>query len=93
MSLNESIVEVVALTWFGDMRYAIDHEPHMAPGELVVKHPFCQVALAEQLREEIRLLNNAIQSRTLATLRDTILPKLLSGDSRVASVEEEVASV
>ena len=29
MSLNESIVEDPALTWFGEMDYAIDHGPHM----------------------------------------------------------------
>jgi len=38
-------------------------------------------------------LNNIRENRTLATLRDTLLPKLLSGDIRVANVEDEVASV
>ena len=33
MSLNESIVEDAALTWFGELGYAIGHGPHMAPGE------------------------------------------------------------
>lgn len=36
---------------------------------------------------------NTEQSRTLATLRDTLLPKLLSGDIRVTNVEDEVANV
>jgi type I restriction enzyme S subunit len=36
---------------------------------------------------------NIEQSLTLATLRDALLPKLLSGDIRVANIEEEVASV
>lgn len=36
---------------------------------------------------------NRKQSRTLATLRDALLPKLLSGDIRVANVESEVACV
>lgn len=36
---------------------------------------------------------NIEQSRTLATLRDTLLPKLLSGDLCVTHVEDEVASV
>jgi len=31
-------------------------------------------------RDAIRRLNPATQSRTLATLRDTLLPKLLSGE-------------
>ena len=48
MSLNEAIVEDAALTWFGELGYAVGHGPH--------------------------------PSRTLATLRDTLLPKLLSGE-------------
>ena len=33
MSLNESIVENAALTWFGELGYAVGHGPHLAPGE------------------------------------------------------------
>jgi len=33
MSLNESIVEDAALTWFGELGYAIGHGPQFAPGE------------------------------------------------------------
>ena len=40
-----------------------------------------------------QLIANRIQSRTLATLRDTLLPKLLSGELSVANVKEEVACV
>ncbi|MDP4030592.1 MAG: hypothetical protein Q8P42_16715 [Gallionella sp.] len=36
---------------------------------------------------------NRAQSRSLATLRDALLPKLLSGDICVTNVEDEVASV
>jgi hypothetical protein len=32
------------------------------------------------------------QSHTLATLRDTLLPKLLSGELSVAGVEKEVSA-
>ena len=32
-TLNESHVEEAALEWFGDLGYAIGHEPHLAPGE------------------------------------------------------------
>jgi type I restriction enzyme R subunit len=32
-TLNESIVEDTALTWFRELGYAIGHEPHLAPGE------------------------------------------------------------
>jgi len=33
MTLNESIVENAALTWFGKLGYAIGHGPKMAPSE------------------------------------------------------------
>jgi type I restriction enzyme S subunit len=36
---------------------------------------------------------NAKQSRTLATLRDTLLPKLLSGELSVASLESKLKAV
>ena len=35
----------------------------------------------------------SVESRTLATLRDTLLPKLLSGEIRLADVERDVACV
>jgi type I restriction enzyme S subunit len=37
-----------------------------------------------------RILSNHGESRTLATLRDTLLPKLLSGELSVASVESKL---
>ena len=39
-------------------------------------------------RKQERLVK---ESRTLAALRDTLLPKLLSGDVRVPEAEEAVA--
>jgi type I restriction enzyme R subunit len=33
MSLNESVVEEAALTWFGELGYIIAHGPDLAPGE------------------------------------------------------------
>jgi type I restriction enzyme S subunit len=38
-----------------------------------------------------QLVSNAQQSRTLAALRDTLLPKLISGELRVSEVEETMA--
>ena len=32
MTFNESTVEDAALTWFGELGYAVAHEPHLAPG-------------------------------------------------------------
>jgi len=86
MSLNESIVEDAALEWFGELGYAVGHGPQLAPGEPAAERDsFGEVVLAGRLREAIRRLNPAIpQARTLATLRDTLLPKLLSGEVSVA---------
>jgi hypothetical protein len=39
-----------------------------------------------------RIVANSLESRTLATLRDTLLPKLLSGELSVASVEKEATA-
>jgi len=85
MSLNESIVEDAALEWFGGLGYAVGQGPHLAPGEPAAERDsFSEVVLVGRLREAIRRLNPAIPSRTLATLRDTLLPKLLSGELSMA---------
>ncbi len=90
MSLNESIVED-ALEWFGELGYAVGHGPHLAPGEPAAeRHSFGEVVLVGRLRAAIRRLNPAIPSRTLATLRDTLLPKLLSGELSVAGSESRL---
>jgi type I restriction enzyme S subunit len=47
-------------------------------------------ALAEAAH--IQVEDNQQQSRTLATLRDTLLPKLLSGELSVAEGVESVAN-
>jgi type I restriction enzyme, R subunit len=89
MSLNESIVEEAALEWFGELGYAVGHGPQLAPGEAAAeRESFGEVVLVGRLREAIRRLNPAIpQSRTLATLRDTLLTKLLSGELSVAEAK------
>ena len=91
MHLNESIVEDAALPWFGELGYAVGHEPQLAPGEPAAEHAcaghadrrdsFGEVVQVDRLREAIP------QSRTLATLRDTLLPKLLSGELSVPALE------
>ena len=81
MSLNESTVEDVALEWFEGLGYAVGHGPHLAPGESAAERDsFSEVVLVGRLRKAIRRLNPAIPFRTLAPLRDTQLPKLLSGE-------------
>jgi len=92
MSLNESIVEDAALTWFGELGYAVGHGPQLAPGEPAAvpacavhadrRDSFGEVVQADRLREAIP------QSRPLATLRDPAtagLPKLLGGELSMAA--------
>jgi len=88
MSLNESIVEDAALEWFGELGYAVGHGPHLAPGEPAAERDsFSEVVLVGRLREAIRRLNPAIPFLTLAAQRDTLLPKLLSGELSVTNLE------
>ena len=56
--------------------------PALSHGE---RESYGEVVLVGRLREAIRRLNPAIPSRTLATLRDTLLSKLPSGELSVAA--------
>jgi type I restriction enzyme, S subunit len=56
------------------------------PVELVKKF----TSLADAAHTQVEA--NRIQSRTLATLRDTLLPKLLSGELSVAECQQEVSA-
>jgi hypothetical protein len=57
--------------------------PHQAQGGV---SPNCRPQdILECLRERIE--HNDSESRTLAALRDTLLPKLISGDLRVKDAE------
>src|SRR5262245_19173044 len=61
MSLTESIVEGAALTWFGELHYAVGHGPKIAPGEAAAERAsFGDVVLFRRLREAIRRLNPTI---------------------------------
>ena len=74
MSLNESIVEDAALTWFGELGYTIGHGPHMAPGEPAAERDsFGDVVLVGRLREAIWCLNPAIPEEA----REDALRKVL----------------
>lgn len=92
MSLTESIVEDAALTWFGELGYsclgAEALTPALSHGE---RESYGEVVLVGRLREALRQLNPcSLPSRTLATLRDTQLPKLLTGELSVAEAALEV---
>jgi len=61
MTLNESLIEDAALTWFGELSYAIGHGPHIAPGEPAAeRESFGEVVLVGRLREALRRLNPGI---------------------------------
>ncbi len=74
MSLNESIVEDAALSWFGELGYAVGHGPHLAPGEPAAeRESFGDVVLVGRLREAIGRLNPAIPDEA----REEALRKVL----------------
>jgi len=91
MSLNEFTVEDAALEWFAEPGYSVGREPHLAPGEPAAERvSFGEVVLVGRLRDAIRRRNPSVHSRTLATLRDTLLPKRLCGELSATDVEKEV---
>ncbi len=60
MTLNESIVEDVALAWFGELGYAVGHGPHLAPGEPAVERDsFSEVVPVTRLLEAFQRPNSA----------------------------------
>ena len=60
-ALNESIVEDAALTWFGELGYAVGHGPQLAPGEPAAERDsFGEVVLVGRLRAAIARLNPSI---------------------------------
>ena len=71
MSLNESIVEDVALPWFGELGYTVGSDPQLALGEPAAERDsFDEVVLAGRLREALRRLNPAIPDEARATIRN-----------------------
>jgi type I restriction enzyme R subunit len=78
MSLTESIVEDSALTWLGELGYAVEHAPHLAPDEIATERTsFSDVVLEGRLRGAIARLNPAIPSET----REEALRKVLRHDA------------
>ena len=74
MTLTEAIVEDAALTWFGELGYAIGHGPHIAPGEPAAERDgFGDVVLVGRLRDAIARLNPRIPPDA----RDEALRKVL----------------
>ena len=60
MTLNESIVEDAALTWFGELGYTVGHGPHIAPGEAAAERAaFGDVVLVDRSGLAERIENAA----------------------------------
>src|SRR5436190_18703432 len=77
-SLTESGVEEAALSWFGELGYAVTHAPHLAPGEIATERgSFADVLLVGRLRDAIARLNSAIPSDA----REEALRKVLRHDA------------
>lgn len=83
MTLSESIFEDVALEWFGELGYAVLHSrvnAHVEPA--AERGSFGEVVIVTRLCEAMwTLVPVSVQSRMLATLSDTLLPELLSGET------------
>jgi type I restriction enzyme, R subunit len=74
MTFNESTVEDAALTWFGELGYAVAHGPDLAPGEPAAeRESFGEVVLVGRLREAIQRLNPSIPDEA----REEALRKVL----------------
>jgi type I site-specific restriction-modification system R (restriction) subunit len=77
-ALNESHVEEAALSWFGELGYAVAHGPDLAPGELAAERDsFADVVLVRRLRDAITRLNPTIPDDA----REEALRKVLRPDS------------
>jgi len=67
---------------------------HLTAAKVLVPPPALLVSMTAILAPLIdQTIANSTQSRTLAAIRDAMLPKLLSGDIRVTNLEDEVARV
>ena len=63
---SESVVEDAALTWLGELQYAVMHGPEIAPGELVAERAaFGEVVLEKRLRAALRKLNPSLPAEAL----------------------------
>ena len=90
-TINEDTVEEAAIEWFQSLGYAYLPGPEIigawkvaVPDEPKILDAFHRACAPffEQAKA------NRTQSRTLATLRDTLLPKLLSGELSMTEVEQ-----
>ena len=78
---TESVVEKAALAWLESFGYAVLYGPDIAAGMLAAE------------RSDPNYRDVVLEGRALAALRDTLLPKLLSGELRVQDAERGIENV
>lgn len=67
---------------------------HLTAAKVLVPPPALLESMTHIMAPLIdQIISNRTQSRTLVTIRDALLPKLLSGDTHVTNFEDEVARV
>ena len=96
MSLNESIVAPLAQVEATETATTVIHLGKNDIDRFTVIIPDAPVAEAFKRQCQPwydQIVANCFQSRTLATLRDTLLPKLLSGELCVAATVAKSATV
>jgi type I restriction enzyme R subunit len=65
-NFGESEIENAALSWLGEIGFAIGYGPEIAPGELAAERAaFAEVVLAERLRTGLRKLNHTLPAEAL----------------------------
>jgi len=76
--VSEFVVEDAALAWLEGVGWSVARGVEIAPGEPgAEREEYGQVVLSGRLRSALRL----------TAVRDTLLPKLISGELRVQDVE------
>jgi len=88
MSLNESTIEVAALTWFETLGYSVHTGLEIAPGELLAERTtYAETVLVRRLRDSLVRHNPTLPPKALTGLRcnlfelrtlDPLLPNLPS---------------
>jgi len=88
----ESHVEEATLQWLDELGYSTAYGEDIAPeGRKAERESFGDVLLVQRLRDAIDRLNPTIPEEAReAVLRDALLPKLLSGEIRIADAEKIV---
>jgi hypothetical protein len=96
-AVTDSVVEDTTLAWQERMGYAVPHGPAIEavePGAERCDPKYRNVILERRLRQPVKQIQALRQeSRILAALRDTLLPKLISGELRVRDGERIVEIV